>query len=106
MNEKKSERIIKIIKIIAAEFMQKKSNGTALITITNVKFSNDEKCANVLFTVLPENKEDAVLEFAKRIRTEFRQYIKKHSKLGRIPIFDFQIDLGEKHRQKIDKIAL
>ena len=106
MSDNRSDKIIKIIKKAAAEFMQKESNGASLITITDVKLSNDEKYANILFTVLPEDKEDAVLEFTKRIRSEFRQYIKNNTKLGRIPSFDFQVDLGEKHRQKIDTIPL
>ncbi len=106
MSDNRSDKIIKIIKKAAAEFMQKESNGASLVTITDVKLSNDEKYANILFTVLPEDKEDAVLEFTKRIRSEFRQYIKINTKLGRIPSFDFQVDLGEKHRQKIDTIPL
>ena len=106
MTDNRSDRIVTIIKKAAAEFMQKESNGASLITITDVRLSNDEKYANILFTVLPEDKEDAALEFAKRMRSEFKQYIKAHTKLGRIPLFDFQIDLGEKHRQKIDTIPL
>lgn len=101
----RTEKIIKIIKLAAASFMQKESSGVSLITITDVKLSNDEKYANILFTVLPEEKEAAALEFAKRMRSEFREYIKSNTKLGRIPTFDFQIDLGEKHRQKIDIIS-
>ena len=106
MSENRAERISTIIKNAAAEFMQRESNGASLITITDVRLSNDEKYANILFTVLPEDKEDVALEFAKRMRSEFKQYIKTHTKLGRIPLFDFQIDLGEKHRQKIDTIPL
>ncbi len=106
MSDNRSDKIIKIIKKAAAEFMQKESNGASLITITDVKLSNDEKYANILFTVLPEDKEDAVLEFTKRIRSEFRHFIKSNTKLGRIPSFDFEVDLGEKHRQKIDTIPL
>ena len=106
MSDNRSDKIIKIIKKAAAEFMQRESNGASLITITDVKLSNDEKYANILFTVLPEDKEDAVLEFTKRIRSEFRQFVKSNTKLGRIPSFDFQVDLGEKHRQKIDTIPL
>lgn len=102
----RSEKIIRIIKNSAANFMQKESNGASLITITNVELSNDEKYANILFTVLPNDKEEAVLEFAKRLRSDFREYIKKNTKLGKIPLFDFKIDLGEKHRQKIDRIQL
>ena len=106
MSDNRADRIAKIVKTAAAEFMQKESSGQSLITITDVRLSNDEKYANILFTVLPDDKEDAVLEFTKRMRSEFRQYVKHNTKLGRIPTFDFQIDLGEKHRQKIDTIPL
>ena len=106
MSEKRNESIIKIIKKAAADFMQRESSGVSLITITDVRLSNDEKHANILFTVLPENKQDAALEFAKRMRSEFREYVKSNTKLGRIPTFDFGIDFGEKHRQKIDIISL
>ncbi len=106
MSEERSQGITKIIKKAAAEFMQKESSGQSLITITRVELSNDEKYANILFTVLPEDKEEPALEFAKRMRSEFKEYIKNNTKLGRIPLFDFNIDLGEKHRQKIDIISL
>jgi ribosome-binding factor A len=106
MSANRSEKIIKIIKTAAAEFLQRESNGISLITVTGARLSNDEKYATILFTVLPEEKEAAALEFAKRMRSEFKEYVKTHTKLGRIPMFDFEIDLGEKHRQKIDLISL
>jgi ribosome-binding factor A len=106
MSENRSEKLIKIIQKAAADFMQIESNGASLVTITGVRLSNDEKYATILFTVLPEEKQEAVLEFTKRMRSEFKQYIKSNTKIGRIPMFDFQIDLGEKHRQKIDTIPL
>lgn len=106
MGENRTEKMIQVIKEAAAGFMQIESNGASLITITDVRLSKDEKYANIYFTVLPEDKEEAVLEFAKRKRSEFRQYAKSKTRLGRIPMFDFDIDLGEKHRQKIDIISL
>ena len=106
MSANRSEKLIKIIRTAAAEFLQKESNGASLITVTDVKLSNDEKYATILFTVLPEEKEEAALEFPKRMRSEFREYVRTHTKIGKIPMFDFDIDLGEKHRQKIDLISL
>ncbi len=105
MSETRDEKIIKIIKIAAANFLERESNGSSLITVTDVKLSNDGKYATILFTVLPEDKQDAALEFAKRMRSEFKDYIKKNTKIGIIPMFDFAIDLGEKHRQRIDEIS-
>ena len=106
MSENRTERMEKIIKLAAADFMQKESSGSSLITITDIHLSKDEKYATILFTVLPESKQEAALEFSKRKRTEFREYIKTKTKIGRIPTFDFEIDLGEKHRQKIDEISM
>jgi len=106
MTENRAEKLTEIIRKAAAEFMQKESSGASLKTITGVKLSTDEKNATVLFTVLPVEKENAALEFSKRMRSEFKQYVKEHTKIGRIPMFDFQIDLGEKHSQKIDLIPL
>ncbi len=106
MSDDRSQSISKILKKAAAEFLQKESSGQSLITVTDVRLSNDEKYATILFTVLPEEKEAAALEFSKRMRTEFRGYVKYNTKIGKIPFFDFEIDLGEKHRQKIDLISL
>ena len=106
MSQDRSQKLIKEVQKAAADFMQIESNGASLVTITGVRLSNDEKYATILFTVLPEEKQEAVLEFAKRMRSEFLQYVKSHTKIGRLPMFDFQIDLGELHRQKIDTISL
>lgn len=106
MSDTRDEKIIKIIKIAAANFLERESNGASLITVTDVKLSNDGKYATILFTVLPEDKQNAALEFAKRMRSEFKDYIKKNTKIGIIPMFDFGIDFGEKHRQRIDEISL
>src|SRR3989344_8117121 len=98
MSDTRDEKIIKIIKQAGADFLERESNGASLITVTDIKLSNDGKYATILFTVFPEDKQDAALEFAKRMRSEFKEYVKKNTKLGRIPLFDFEIDLGEKHR--------
>jgi len=102
----KQDKINNQIKELAARFMQRESNGQSLITITNSQVSNDGKCVNILFTVLPEEKESDALDFAKRKRSEFRDFVKSELRLGRIPTFDFDIDRGEKHRQKIDIISI
>lgn len=106
MTEDKREKIIKLIKNAAADFVQLESSGISLITITDVRLSKDEKYANILFTVLPEDKEEQALDFLKRMRADFKEYIKGKTRLGRIPMFDFQIDLGEKSKQRLDRIPL
>lgn len=98
------EKLAEQIRELAAEFVSRESNRQSLITITGVRTFDANKNATVYFTVLPENQEEAALEFLKRQRSAFREYVKEKAPLGRVPFFDFQIDLGEKNRQRIEEI--
>lgn len=101
----KDEKLKDQIHKWAAEFLQRESNGSSLITVTDVKIGSEAKEATILFTVLPENKEEVALEFARRQLTDFREYMTEKIKTGRMPYFHFDIDRGEKHRQHIDEIT-
>jgi ribosome-binding factor A len=101
----RQEKILELLKHLASQFLELESNGSSLVTVTDAKVSDDYKTATIFFTVFPDNKEKAVLDFVKRKRTEFKHFVKTESKLGRIPFFDFAIDEGEKNRQKIDEIS-
>lgn len=100
----KDEKLKDQIHKWSAEFLQRESNGSSLITVTDVKIGYEAKEATILFTVLPENKQEEALEFARRQLSEFRIYMNKKIKTGRMPFFHFDIDRGEKHRQRIDEL--
>ena len=101
----RDEKLISQIKELAARFFSLESNRTSLLTVTSASLSDNGKEATVFFTVFPEDKEEAVLDFAKRKRSEFKHFVKDESRLGRIPFFDFEIDKGEKNRQRIDELS-
>lgn len=100
----KNQKIAELVKEEAAKFLEKESSGASLITVTGIKLSTDGKKALILFTIYPENKERQALDFAKRIRSDFRKHLTKETKIGRIPFIDFEIDKGEKIRQKVDSL--
>lgn len=79
-------------------------NTSSLLTVTKVELTSDGKRATIFFTVFPDTFEKTALEFAKRKRPDFKEFVKENSKLGRIPLLDFEIDSGEKNRQKIDSL--
>lgn len=103
--EIKDVRFKEIIREKAARFFLMESAGNALITVTNVAVSRDGNYATIFITCLPEDAEPRVLDFAKRKRGDFKDFIKRESKLNRIPFFDFAIDTGERNREKIDQIS-
>lgn len=85
--------------------MERESSGQALITVTDVKLLAKGKKALIFLTVYPSEKEKGVMDFAKRKRSDFREFLKEESKLFQLPFVDFEIDLGEKNRQKIDVLS-
>lgn len=103
-HNKRNERMKSLLKDLAGKFLQINSNGTSLLTVTDVMLSKDAKYATIFFTVLPDEKTEEALNFTKRNRTEFSHFVKENSRIGFLPKFDFKIDLGEKHRQKIDEL--
>ena len=101
----RDEKLKVIVQTLAGEFIQRETNGTSLITITDVSIADRGARAIVFFTVLPADKQKAAYDFLKRQRSIFREYVMKHVRMRRIPFFDFEIDEGEKNRQKIDEIS-
>lgn len=102
----RDEKLKDQIKKWSAEFLQRESTGQSLITVTDVRLSADAKEATILFTVLPEDKQEVALEFARRQLGDFRDYMNEKVNVGRMPFFHFDIDRGEKHRQRIDEITI
>ena len=104
-DEIKDGRLRDLIIAKAGEFIARESNGLSLITVTHVGISDNGKLAMIYFTVLPIEKEKAAYDFLKRSRGDFRTFFMEKSRMHRIPFFDFEIDGGEKNRQKIDEIS-
>lgn len=101
---RKDEKSREIIRALAADFVQKESNGVSMVTVTDVQVSDQGHKAVVYFTTFPPEKEGVVEDFLKRQRVDFQKYVRERTRIGRVPLFDFEIDKGEKHRQRIDEL--
>ena len=102
----KQDRFEEILRDMAARFVALESNRKSMITVTRVAADDQASVATIYFTVFPDSQEAAVLDFLKRQRSDFRAFVKENARLMRIPFFDFDIDRGEKHRQRIDEIII
>ncbi len=91
---------------LAAEFLNRNSTRTALLTVTNIDLSPDLKNVTILLSVMPRDKEHGAVDFANRHRAEFLEHIKKHSKLRFLPFIEFAPDLGEQNRQRVDELLM
>ena len=90
---------------IAADYFARESSGTSLITVTRADMSPDLKRATIFLSILPRQSEGPALDFAQRRRSDFREYLKEHSRLKYLPVVDFELDSGEKNRQRIDQLT-
>ena len=95
----------KIITEAASKFISLEASRESLITVTRVLPSKDFKNLDIFVTVLPEGLEKKVMSYLKRHRSGFKEFVRKTTTLRDIPFFEFKIDDGEKHRQKIDDIS-
>ncbi|MDP3996447.1 MAG: ribosome-binding factor A [bacterium] len=95
----------RIIRDSAADFLSREANRYALITVTDVKLKDRGTKATIFITVLPTEYENASLDFTKRKRSDLRDFLKSHVRLRKIPFLDFEIDKGERNRQRIDELS-
>lgn len=100
----RQEKVGELLRQCTAQFLEIESNRTSLITVTRCNVSPDLKQATVFITVLPKDRENTALDFAKRKRKDLRQYVKKNLRLKRLPFIDIEIDDGELNRQRIDEL--
>ena len=101
---RRNEKVAKEIKELAALFLNRVTNKTALITVTSASASPDLKKGTVYITVLPSEKEQAALHFCQRQMGELREFLKEKMSIKTIPYLTIKIDQGEKNRQKIDEL--
>lgn len=95
-----------VIKAMASRFfLEESAVKDSLITVTNADASPDRKNVSIFFTVFPETKQKTALEFAKRKRSDFKEFLKREASLSIIPFVDFEIDFGERNRQNIDRVS-
>ncbi len=100
----KDERMSSLITELASKYFNIESNREALITITKTEIENRGKIAKVYFTVLPEEKQESVLEFMNRKSRDFRKHLTESRAFGFAPNIKFFLDQGEKNRQRIDEL--
>ena len=100
----KDQKIGDALKEAAAEFIQRNSNMTSLITVTRVELADRGGRAMIYITVFPEDKAKGALDMLKRKRSDFRESIPRKINIGRIPFCDFEIDASAKLLRTIESL--
>ena len=101
----RQEKMRELLREIAAQFFQREAGTRSLITVTDATISPDFKRATIYITTIPTSEEERAIDFARRKRTELREFIAKNGKLRTLPVFEIKLDEGERNRQKIDDLS-
>jgi len=104
MKLRKANRLTDQYRDLVAQFIERNSNRKTLITITRVEMSKNGKKAMCHLSVFPPEQEQTGLDFAQRNTSRLRDFVATHSKTKSIPTFSFSLDMGEKNRQRIEKL--
>lgn len=104
MTSPRQDKMRELLRELAATFFTREAGPRSLITITDATVSPDFKRATIYITTFPTSEEVDALAFAKRKRTELREYIGARAKLRTLPVIEIKIDEGERNRQKIDEL--
>lgn len=105
MDANRHEKIAEALREVAAEFMSREANRNILLTVTRVMLSEDTKRATIYITALPEEGEQAAVDFANRNRAELKSFYKKRVRGGLPPDITFEIDYGDKNRRRLDELS-
>src|SRR3989338_961631 len=101
----RKEKLPELLKRLAAEFIEREWNFSSLITVTGAHISSNQQSVDILYTVLPENEENAVKKFLDLNKRVFMSFVDTHARIGRMPEVKFTLDVGEKNRQRIEEIS-
>ncbi|USN95066.1 MAG: ribosome-binding factor A [Candidatus Nomurabacteria bacterium] len=90
-----------IIREVVAKWISKEASSASLITVTGVSYEKKGNKCFVHITVMPEEKEKAVLDFLKRNVVELRKHVGSVVKNHKVPFIEVHLDAGEKNRYRI-----
>lgn len=105
MTTPRQDKMRAFLRGIAADFFTREAGKNSLITVTDATISPDFKYGTIYLTVFPTSEEERALDFAKRKRSDLREYLKDHAKLRSLPVLEIKLDEGERNRQRIDELG-
>lgn len=90
---------------LAAQFINRESNRTSLITVTRAELSDKGTTCAIFVSILPAKEEENAMIFLMRMAGELKHFIMEHGGMQHVPHITFLVDVGEKNRQRIEDIS-
>ena len=105
MPSRRQRKVAEAIAHMAADFVTREASPRSLITVTHAEITSDLKNVTIFVSILPKEEEPTAIAFLKRQRTELHDYLKEKTVLRNVPTVDFEIDIGEENRQRVEELT-
>lgn len=90
---------------LAAKYIAREAGRETLITPTRTEVAKNGKNVTIFVSVYPESQREHALAFLTRHKDLFRDFLRKSSRLSRLPYITFEFDYGEQNRQRLDELS-
>jgi ribosome-binding factor A len=105
MENFKSTKKAAMLTELAAQYIAREAGRDTLITPLRTDLSRDGKHATIYVSVFPTDESEHAITFLMRHKDLFRSYLKSHSRFPVLPYITFDIDYGERNRQRLDELS-
>jgi len=105
MSNVRDEKALSRLLHLAGMYIAREAGRSTLITPTRVEIARDRKHATIFVSVFPDQEVDHALEFLKRHRDSFRDFLKTQGRFSILPFIAFEFDRGEQNRQHLDELS-
>ncbi len=100
----REEKLNAHLQKVLAEFLREELGVSPLVSVTRVEVARGLKSARAFITVFPEKDASAALAALEKKHGALMRYLAAHTRLKYLPSVSFEIDLGEKNRQRIEEL--
>ena len=101
----RDDRALSILLESAGRYIAREAGRGTLITPTRATLSRDRKNAMIYVSVFPDDQSGHAIEFLMRHKDLFRNELKKTTRFSRLPFIRFEIDEGERARQRFQDFS-
>ena len=102
---RRENRLNAHFKKLVAEFVSQNANvKISLVTVTDFAIDNEFRHATAYITIFPDAATELAFDLLKRKTSDLHHYLQAHSQMQTVPAVKFELDKGEKNRQRIEEL--
>lgn len=104
MTAPREEKLNTHLQKTLAQFIREELGVSPLVSVTRVEVARGLRSARAFITVFPDTDATAALATLEKKYGALMRYLAAHLRIKYLPSVSFEIDIGEKNRQRIEEL--